>query len=247
MKFVKPLLVAAVLLSGCAAQQQQPQEEQAVVVDTASYLPLQTYDEQGIKIPYISAENPYLLQKGTVSKGSVLLFIEARRALNAGDEKTAQQKLKVITDQDNTLAGPYVMLGDISMKHEDYKKASESYRKAISINGQNVNAYLGLGEALRRQGEFTAAQNTYEEALRVWRDFPEAHLNLGVLYDLYLNMPAKAQAHYEAYLFLTHNKTHKANQWYEEVKSRTGITKSFVDPGPPQIKEAKPAKTASAE
>ena len=243
MKFVNPLLLL-IVLGGCAAQPQQTPETQITVAETAHYLPRQSYDEKGVKIPYVPQENPYLAQTGTVSKGSVLLFIEARRALNAGDEKTAIQKLKVISDQDNSLAGPLVLLGDISMKHDRYAEAGDYYQQAIGVNTANINAYLGLGEAQRRLGKFTLAQNTYEQALQQWADFPEAHLNLAVLYDLYLNMPEKAQAHYEAYLFLTHNKSHVANQWYQEVQGRTGITTSFIDPGAP----AKPVnKTVAAE
>ena len=231
MKFVKPMLILA-LLSGCAAQQPKSTPDTLTLTQTSQYLPHQAYDEKGLKIPYVAAENPYLKQTGTISKGSVLLFIEAKKALAADDEKTAVQKLKVIAEKDPSLAGPLVMLGDISMTNERYAEAADYYQKALTINDVNVNAWLGLGEAQRRQGEFIAAQNTYAKALQQWSDFPEAHLNLGVLYDLYLNIPQQAQAHYEAYLFLTNKKTHAATDWYQEVQSRTGITASFIDAGP---------------
>ncbi|MCB2387294.1 tetratricopeptide repeat protein [Thalassolituus alkanivorans] len=231
MKFVKPMLLLA-LLSGCAAQQTQTTTESQTLTQTEKYLPHQAYDEKGQKIPYVPAENPYLKQTGTISKGSVLLFIEAKKALAADDEKTAVQKLKVIAEKDPSLAGPLAMLGDISMTNEHYAEAAEYYQKALAINDVNVNAWLGLGEAQRRQGQFIAAQNTYAKALQQWPDFPEAHLNLAVLYDLYLNIPQQAQAHYEAYLFLTNKKTHAAADWYQEVQSRTGINKSFIDAGP---------------
>tara|TARA_B100001109_G_scaffold255889_1_gene262283 strand:- start:4861 stop:5613 length:753 start_codon:yes stop_codon:yes gene_type:complete len=231
MKFVKPMLVLA-LLSGCAAQQPKDSApEEAKLVATQQFLPQQAYDAEGNKLPYEPEVNPYLEQTGTISKGSVLLFIEAKKARKRKDDETAEQKLEVITRQDPDLAGPYVMLGDIRMDNKDYKSAEENYLKAISINDENVNAYLGLGEAQRRLGKYKVAQNTYEKALTVWKDFPEAHLNLAVLYDVYLNLPTKAQAHYEAYLFLTGKQSGKADEWYQEVKSRTGIEKSFIDPG----------------
>jgi len=233
MKFVKPSLVLIMaLLSGCAAQQSKDTApEEVKLVSTQQFLPQQQYDEQGNKLPYEAQVNPYEEQKGTISKGSVLLFIEAKKALKKKDEKTAEQKLEIIAKQDPSLSGPYVVMGDIKMKHEQYKEAEADYQKALTINDENVNAYLGLGEAQRRQGKYKIAQNTYEKALELWKDFPEAHLNLAVLYDVYLNLPAKAQAHYEAYLFLTGKKSGNANTWYKEVKSRTGIEKSFIDPG----------------
>ncbi|WP_430461332.1 tetratricopeptide repeat protein [Thalassolituus sp. LLYu03] len=241
MKSVKPLLVLAALLTGCAAPKPVVTNDQPVLTETTQYLPSQSYDEQGNKVAYVAGENPYLLQTGTISKGSVLLFIEAKKAITAEDDKTAEQKLRVITEKDTTLAGPWVLLGDLSMKKEQYAAAAKEYSQAISINKVNVNAYLGLAEAQRRQGQFVQAQNTYEAALKVWPDFPEAHLNLGVLYDLYLNLPAKAQAHYEAYLFLTHKKSGQAQDWYAEVQSRTGINTSFIDKGPATKAPAKVA------
>lgn len=252
MKFVKPsqalIAVAIALLSGCAAQ--QPKEdvapEEVKLVTTQQFLPQQQYDELGNKLPYEPQVNPYLEQTGTISKGSVLLFIEAKKALKKEDVETARQKLEVITKQDPALAGPYVMLGDISVEEKDYETAEKNYLKAVSINAKNVNAYLGLGEVQRRLGKYKLAQNTYEQALAVWKDFPEAHLNLAVLYDVYLNLPAKAQAHYEAYLFLTGKKSGKADEWYQEVKSRTGIEKSFIDPGFTKPAESKPAAEKAA-
>ena len=81
--------------------------------------------------------------------------------------------------------------------------AKSDYEEAIRINKDNVNAYLRLALAQRELGEFILAQNTYSEALAIWPDFPEAHLNLSILYDLYLNHPIRAQEHMEAYQFLT--------------------------------------------
>ena len=65
--------------------------------------------------------------------------------------------------------------------------------------------------------------------MSIWKDCPEAHLNLGILYDLYLNQPKKAQQHIEAYLFLTQYKNPTAVAWFNEIQGRTGITSSFID------------------
>ena len=77
-------------------------------------------------------------------------------------------------------------------------------------------------------GEFNVAQNTLALALQIWPDFPEAHLNLSILYDLYLNDPKSAQQHMEAYVFLNGNKNAQSEQWLAEIQGRTGITTSFI-------------------
>jgi tetratricopeptide (TPR) repeat protein len=235
MKYVKPFTALFILLlAGCASKPAQLVVADKVPLrDTQQYIPQQAYDDKGMKIPYVAQPNPYLELTGQVAKGSVLLFIEAKKLIAAKNFAVAEQKLKVIAEKDKTLAGPLVLLGDLAMQNNDYSTAENYYQQALDINEKNVNAYLGLAESQRKRGRFSFAQNTYEHALNVWSDFPEAHLNLGILYDLYLNLPAKAQAHYEAYLFLTNYKQSQVSDWFDEVKGRTGLTTSFVDNGPP--------------
>jgi tetratricopeptide (TPR) repeat protein len=114
------------------------------------------------------------------------------------------------------------------------------------VNKNNVNAYIALGQLQRKQGYFSDAQNTYLEALNVWKDFPEAHLNLAILYDLYVNEPEEAQKHYEAYDFLTGRKDEKVKKWLVEVKQRTGIERSFIDIPPKEIVEVPVEKADDA-
>ncbi len=241
MKFVKWSLVSALyfLVVACANQVALPGlEDNVTLKETRQFIPRQQYDEQNLALTYQSVENPYLAQRGRVDKGSVLLFIEAKKAMKAQDYKTAKAKLLVITGNDDSLAGPWVLMGEIAMEEGELERAVEYYQKAIAINPQNVNAYTGLAFALRQMGRFKLAQNTLAEALRVWPDFPEAHLNLGVLYDVYLNKPELAQMHFEAYLFLATKDKQQAEVWFEEVRARTGIQTSFVDPGPRQTKDS---------
>lgn len=233
MKFVKPLLVllSTLLLAACASKVQIPLAGQQVdLKDTSAFLPQQTYDEQGKAIAYEPMENPYLDLKGKIDKGSVLLFIEAKKAMRQNDNKTAKQKLGVITQKDTSLSGPWVLLGNIAVEEKQFKQAQEHYKQAIKITPDNINAYIALAKAQRMMGEFAVAQNTLALVLSIWKDCPEAHMNLGVLYDVYLNQPKKAQQHIEAYLFLDDYSDQRAIAWYNEIQSRTGIEKSFVDP-----------------
>ncbi len=235
MKFVNRLLAAALIasLAACATKQTVPSAEVEVTIkETEQYLPRQTYDEFGKPVKYTPTENPYLAMKGKVDKGSVLLFIEAKRAFKKSQFKKAKQKLKVITGNDESLSGPWVLLGKIANQEKDFKGAEAYFNKALEVNQKNLNAYAELALLQRKQGRFKVAQNTLETALKVWPDFPEAHLNLGILYDIYLNQPVKAQQHLEAYVFLNNGKNLDAKNWYKEVMSRTGIQTSFIDLGP---------------
>ena len=232
-KAVAALAVAAGLvvgLTGCASQQTAPQIELALdastpaqLLETSQYIPKNVTDkETGEILPYPAAPNPYTALKGRISSQHVQTFVAARQAFQIGDLSHAEKLLRSITADDTRLAGPWVMLGDIALQQRKLDQAVEHYAKAISVNEVNVNAYIKLATVQRQLGDFIPAQNTYAKALSVWPDFPEAHLNLAILYDIYLNMPLKAQRHIESYQFLTGGRDKKRAQWLAELQQRTG-------------------------
>jgi tetratricopeptide (TPR) repeat protein len=204
----------------------------AVSASTDATLPRQEYSSAGEKVPYDMQPNPYTTESGSVPAEARSIFIAADNRLQDGDVSGASAKFRLLTEKYPSLSGPWVRLGVIAEEQERFSEAIQHYRKAIAINNKNVNAYMALGLIQRKQGYFSDAFQTYLNALSVWKDFPEAHLNLAILYDLYLNNPEAAQKHYEAYYFLTGEKDEKVQKWLVEVRHRTGIDQSFIDRPP---------------
>ena len=228
MKYVRQigLVLIVLLFIGCGASTPKKitmVEETPELVATLDFIPQLQRDKEGNFVPYEAMENPYLAQKGKIKKDSVYIFIQAKREFNKKNYASAKKSLLKLVEIDSKLSGPWVMLGDIAKSESDNKKAIENYQKSLSINVNNVNAYLKLALVQRIQGDFIAAQNTYAKALAIWKDFPEAHLNLAILYDVYLNHPIRAQKHMEAYQFLTEEENEEVAKWLENIRSRTGI------------------------
>ena len=221
------VLVFVLIVSACGTTQNKetlPTEpEQLVLVTTKASLPVREYDKEGNVVPFVAMPNPYLDIKGKIHKDAILNYIEARKALKGRNFDKAEALLKKVLEADKKLSGPWVMRGAIAEQRKAFEQAIKHYQQAIQVNKRNVNAYLPLAKLYRVQGRFVEAQNTYAEALSVWEDFPEAHLNLAVLYDIYLNDPLQAQQHMEAYQFLTEEKDAKTAEWLQEIQSRTGI------------------------
>lgn len=224
------LLCACLFVTACATGPGQSKSKAAAgkpveinLVSTEEFIPAPKKDSAGVAIPYEAMPNPYALQKGKIKKESVASFIEAKRSLKLKQYAQAEATLMAITTDDKALSGPWVVLGDIANEQKNYDKAITSYQKAISLNDKNVNAYMHLALAQRQHGDFLKAQNTYAKILSIWRDCPEAHLNLAVLYDLYLNHPLRAQKHMEAYQFLTSGQNQEVAQWLIEIQQRTGV------------------------
>ena len=172
------------------------------------------------------------------------MYLAASTQLGAGKLASARAKFEQLAEKYPELSGPWVRLGEIAEREGHYDEAIGHYRHAISLNRNNVNAYIALGLAQRRQGRFNDARDSYLAALDVWKDFPEAHLNLAILYDLYGNQVEAAQKHYEAYTFLTGGKDAKSLKWLAEVRQRSGITQSFIDTPPVVLL---PAPTGGAD
>lgn len=190
---------------------------------TEHYIPVVVVDKDELPLPYEAKLDPYGTQKGRIDKQVIVQFINSKRQLAAGQYDIAKSEAAELTESEPSLSGPWVVLGDVATQKNQLAEAELAYAKAIEVNIDNVNAYLKLALAQRQQGKYLVAQNTYAAALERWADFPEAHLNLAILYDLYLNHPIRAQRHFEAYQFLTDGKNDEANSWLADVQKRTGL------------------------
>lgn len=224
-------------LSACTTGPKQAWDydgsKSVALVNTSMYLPIQQRDETGQVLPYEAKPNPYNELGGRIDKTAVTTYIDARRAYQAKKYDFADKLLADLSQKEPKLSGPWVMRGDIAAEQNKLQDALGFYAKAVEVNSINFNAYLRLAKVQRQLGHFNHAQNTYAKALALWSDGPELHLNLGVLYDVYLNQPKLAQAHMEAYQLLAQQKNADAQQWLSEVKARTGVQTAL------QIKNAK--------
>lgn len=229
------LLASGLLISaGCATTSGSKinlvvdKNQEATLVSTLDYLPVPKTDDAGAYLPYEPSPNPYLAQRGKIRQESIVKYIDAKRALKQKNYRHAEQLFKTLTEEDKSLSGPWIGLGDVAVEQKQYEQAVAHYVKAIELNNKNVNAYMRLAIAQRLQGNFLHAQNTYAKSLALWPDFPEAHLNLAVLYDIYLNHPLRAQKHMEAYQFLTNGENKETAKWLAEIQQRTGVPISLV-------------------
>ena len=95
-----------------------------------------------------------------------------------------------------------------------------------------------LGIALREQGRFEHARQAYEAAIAADPKAAGPHLNLAILYDLYLGDVTRAQALYQRCVELSPADAGQLNRWLAELKTRK--------PGPNQPPAPATAAPASA-
>ena len=198
-------------------------QERAELRSSEQFIPVIEFDKLALPLVYERSADPYSTQKGRIDKQSIMQFIEINRLYQGGNLVDAEAAATNLTLSEPTLSGPFVVLGDIAVDKNDFASAELHYAKAIETNNKNINAYLKLALVQRQQGKYLPAQNTLVYALETWPDFPEAHKNIAIIYDLYLNHPIRAQRHLEAYQFLTDGKDAQAQQWLDEIQSRSGL------------------------
>jgi len=143
----------------------------------------------------------------------------ALQLMGAGNNDAALKMLNNVSDLNNSLSGPYVNRGLIYLKLNDKVKAEQQFRDAIDRNAENVTALNQLGILLREKKDFTGARTNYEAALAINEDHANAHLNLGILCDIYLQDKPCAMQHFEAYLALKGDDEAVAN-WVIDLKEQ---------------------------
>ena len=117
------------------------------------------------------------------------------------DGKTAQAEtaLRQLIEKNPTFSGPRANLGILYFRANKLEQAKSEFHEALKINPDSVVSLNHLGIISRGEGEFKEAQGFYEKALQIDPDYAYAHLNFGILLELYMGKLTKALEHYTRY------------------------------------------------
>jgi tetratricopeptide (TPR) repeat protein len=132
----------------------------------------------------------------------------------------AERELTALAERQPGLAGPYANLGILYFREGRTADAVKVLEYAIALNPRPAY-YNELGMVHRTEGRFEAAEQAYRRALELDPDYAFAHLNLGILYDLYLQQPDRALPHYERYRALAPGEAGTVEKWIADLKRRT--------------------------
>ena len=92
-------------------------------------------------------------------------------------------------------ADVHVALGKSRMAQGSLADAARSYRQAIALRPDHLEAHYLLGNALGAQGLLADAADSFRQALRIKPDFIEAHARLGHTL-MAMRQPGAAEAHF---------------------------------------------------
>ena len=97
-----------------------------------------------------------------------------------------QSKLGEVFEQTSTLIKQYnnslvlwSLLGVSAAQIGKLDKAVDAFKKALSIQPNNADAYYNLGNVLHKQGKLEEAVEAYKKLISIKPDNAEAYLNIG--------------------------------------------------------------------
>ena len=160
-------------------------------------------------------------------------FTRAMNQVYAGKLDEGALLLEQIAASYPTLSVPYINEGMMYLKANQFEAAERALKHAVERDAKSAVANNYLGVAQRNLGKFKDAEASYQTALTADDNYAVAHLNLAVLYDLYLQKPELALPHYDRYQELVPTPDTKIAGWIKEIRTRMGVNKKPAAPATP--------------
>lgn len=149
---------------------------------------------------------------------SVELFLQAISELKKDSLDNAIILLQQLVEMEPAFPKAYTNLGLAQLKQGRTAEAEKSLLQAIEGDGSDAVAFNHLAVILRERGDFEQAQDHYRKALSADDEYANAHLNYGILLDLYLQDQAAALQQYQRYQQLTGESNETVSKWIVDLK-----------------------------
>ncbi len=149
-----------------------------------------------------------------------LAYEKALISMRAGNTSKAETQFKKLASDYPQYSGPQNSLGILYYRDDKIDEAVIAFNKALEINSDSVVSLNYLGIISRGKGEFKQAQSYYEKALQAENDYAYAHLNYGILLELYMGKFPEALKHYKRYQRLTKEEDKKVKGWIIDLERR---------------------------
>ena len=100
-------------------------------------------------------------------------------AVAAGPTLAQAGTAEVVRQKSRAAYEEYIKAGNLLAGEAQYAQAAESYRKAISLEPREAEAYSLLGSALAEAGNYREAEEALRKAVALKPNFAEGYYHLG--------------------------------------------------------------------
>jgi Flp pilus assembly protein TadD len=147
-------------------------------------------------------------------------YQQALATLKSGDADRALALLLTLSEDAPDKPYLFTNLGLAYFRLQRAELAEQAFTEAVARNPNDAVAHNHLGILLRRKGQFQDALAQYQRAIEIDADYAGAHLNLGILFDLYLQDLDKALQQYQKYRSLTDAQSAQVDGWIVDIERR---------------------------
>ena len=151
-------------------------------------------------------------------------YLQAIAALKNGDTAEALELLLRLSREAPDKPNVFTNLGLTYFQLQQAELAEKAFVQALARNADDAIAHNHLGILKRRKGQFQDALLEYQRAIEIDADYARAYLNLGILFDLYLQDLGKALQQYRKYLELTSEENAQVAGWIVDIERRLKST-----------------------
>jgi tetratricopeptide (TPR) repeat protein len=148
-------------------------------------------------------------------------YAQALQLMKSGRGTDAELEFKQLIVAYPQFAGPQLNLGLLYLHDSRLPEAEAAFKAALQLTPANPVAGDELGIVERKLGKFSDAEAAYLRAIAAEPNYAPAHLNLGVLYDLYMAEPQKALDQFQRYIEIAGENKQVAG-WVVELRKRVG-------------------------
>lgn len=152
------------------------------------------------------------------------LYEQALASLKNGKTERALKLLVQISKEAPDKPYVFTNLGLAYFKLQQLELAEQAFKQAIVRNNKDAVANNHLGILQRQKGQFKEARTHYQRALAIDSDYASAHLNLGILFDIYLQDLKQALRHYQKYQALVSEEDTQVAGWIVDIQRRLKST-----------------------
>lgn len=164
-----------------------------------------------------------------VSPRATALFRQVSAALEDRHYDLAEPILNELIIQLPDFSSLYTNLGIVYAHTSRIEMAMASLQRAVELKPGNCLPRVQIGLFERQRRSFAAAEESYLACILVDPNYAPAHLNLGILYELYLGRLPEALSAYERYQSLSPNKL--VGGWVKDLSRRVEAGKQLVMSG----------------
>lgn len=147
-------------------------------------------------------------------------YEDAVAALKDGNPEDAVELLLQVSRDAPDKPWVFTNLGLAYFKLQKLDLAEEAFQQAIERNRRDAVAHNHLGILQRHKGQFKEALEQYRRAIEIDSNYARAHLNLGILFDIYLQDLGQALKQYQKYQALISEEDAQVANWIVDIERR---------------------------